>query len=246
MRRLMRAALLFLLLCLPSAASGQTATSEKEVCRLAAEDGQQLRDDGRYKEARQKFLVCAREVCPGAIRDDCSAWLVSLQSTEPTVVFAARDAAGKDLSDVRVYVDGARIAERLDGKPVLLDPGEHRIRYEAQGLSPVEERLVVHAGEKSRLVRAQFPPSSKPPSPSEKKPIPPLVWILGGVSVVGLSAGTYLGVRTLSERSDYDRCKPLCDAGDVDASKSRAIVTDALLGIGLLSLGGATLLFLNR
>src|SRR5689334_21873446 len=93
---------------------GETAAraDDREQCATAADQAQQLRDDGKYRRAREQLLICARDVCPAPIKRDCLEWLAQVESTAPTVVFGAKDGA-KDLSDVKVYVDGAAVTERL-------------------------------------------------------------------------------------------------------------------------------------
>src|SRR5688572_8088699 len=97
---------------------------EREVCNTAADQAQQLRDEGKYRRAREQLLICARDVCPTPIKRDCLEWLAQVESTAPTVVFAARDST-KDLSEVKVSVDGVAVTDRLDGKPVQMDLGKH-------------------------------------------------------------------------------------------------------------------------
>ena len=48
-----------------------------------------------------------------------------------------------DVTEVRVYLDGALVATQLDGKAIELDPGGHVLRFEHGGLPSVEERVLV-------------------------------------------------------------------------------------------------------
>src|SRR5205085_7733457 len=78
----------------------QTAAyaDDREQCANAAEQAQSLRDEGKYRRAREQMLVCARDVCPGPIKSDCGKWLDQIERDAPTVVFGARD-NGKDVTD---------------------------------------------------------------------------------------------------------------------------------------------------
>ena len=58
---------------------------DREQCATAAEQAQSLRDEGKYRRAREQMLVCARDVCPGPIKTGITAGI----SDEPE----ARDAA---------------------------------------------------------------------------------------------------------------------------------------------------------
>src|SRR5215475_7621018 len=102
-------------------AEGPVLADDRAECAAAAEQGQQLRDEGKYRRAREQMLVCAREACPPPIRSDCGKWLTEVDRDAPTVVFGARDGRGSDVVDVKVSMDGQVILDRLDGKPVLVD-----------------------------------------------------------------------------------------------------------------------------
>ena len=152
--------------------SATTARADdRQHCASAADQGQQLRDDGKYRRAREQLLVCAREVCPAPIRRDCLEWLTQVESTAPTVVFGAKEGL-KDLSEVKIYVDGAAVADRLDGKPVQMDLGKHTVRFEYQGQTK-EEEIVVGAGQKNRNVTMTFGAALTPTAPTPQNAAPP-------------------------------------------------------------------------
>ncbi|HEY6462313.1 MAG TPA: hypothetical protein VIY73_19230, partial [Polyangiaceae bacterium] len=116
----MRASLLALALAGAAALSLAHAAnaSEREACFSAAESAQRVRAQGHLLDAREKLRVCAHPTCPAAVRDDCTTWLAEVEEELPSIVVHARDAAGNDVADVRVLVDGVKVAERLDGLPV--------------------------------------------------------------------------------------------------------------------------------
>jgi hypothetical protein len=130
----------------------------KQECVAAADRGQPLRDRGQYLAARREFARCSEEGCPALVREQCAEWLRKAVESTPTVVFAATDGSGKDLSAVRVVADGWPIADRLDGRPVELDPGAHEIRFEAADRDPVVVSVVLRAGDKNRALGAVLPP----------------------------------------------------------------------------------------
>ena len=67
-------------------------------------------------------------------------------------------------------VDGQVVEERLDGKAVPIDPGEHVVRFETAGANPGQEaELLVTQGEKNRKVVASFLPPKVAPPPT---PVP--------------------------------------------------------------------------
>jgi hypothetical protein len=124
----------------------------KQKCIAAVEQGQTQRDDGKYRQARLSFLACAQDACPRVIQQSCTKWLRELDESAPTIVVAAKDDQGNDLTDVNVTFDGAPFATLLDGKPIEVDVGEHVLRFDREGSLPVEQKLLLRAGEKARLV----------------------------------------------------------------------------------------------
>ena len=235
---------------------------DREQCANSAEQAQQLRDEGKYRRAREQMLVCARDLCPGPIKSDCGKWLSELDRDAPTVVFGARDGKGNDLVDTRVSMDGAVIQERLDGKPVLVDAGEHTFKFEIKGGATKEERVLVRTAEKARAIVASFgaPPEKKvvatPSDPSKtdskadkiEKAQGSLVpaFLVGGIGVVALGSFAIFGLGGKSDVDDLQKCKPNCAPGDVDSARSKLIIADISLGVGLVALGVATYMFVTR
>jgi hypothetical protein len=153
----------------PSARAGDA----KVECVAAADQGQSLRDDGMYRRAREQFVTCARAACPKVVSKSCLQWLREIDQSMPTVVLGAKDDHGNDVAAVEVTVDGEPLAERLDGKPLPLDPGEHVLHFELEGSSPAEQKVVLRAGEKNRLVVVTLrSPAPVPAAPGEVVPQP--------------------------------------------------------------------------
>ena len=146
---------------------------EVATCVKANEQAQSLRDEGKYKRAREQLLVCTRDVCPGIVRKDCMQWLSDLDASMPSVVINAKDAGGRDLVDVKVTVDGQPLTEKLDGKPIAIDPGEHAFHYEAAGAPPVDDKILLHAGEKNRVLAVKLGAAPATPPPPAPRPPPP-------------------------------------------------------------------------
>lgn len=193
-------------------------------------------------------------MCPAPIKRDCLDWLGQVEQTAPTVVFGAKDGA-KDLSDVKVYVDGAAVTDRLDGKPVQMDLGKHTVKFEYQGQTR-EEDVIIGAGQKNRNVTVTFgatpaqgavPPGSPPSSDTGKEGsiVPALV--VGGIGVVALGSFAIFGLGGKSDVSDLEKtCKPRCAESDVDKARTKLIIADISLGVGVVALGVATYLFFTR
>jgi hypothetical protein len=234
------------------------AGDDREVCANAAEQAQQLRDEGKYRRAREQMLVCARESCPGAVRSDCGKWLTELDRDAPTVVFGARDSRGSDIVDVKVSMDGVAILDRLDGKPVLVDSGEHTFKFESKD-GVREEKVLLRAAEKARPIIASFSAAGGGPTPpptsggghpdkAEKTEAPSIIPIavVGGIGVVALASFAIFGISGKSDVDDLQSCKPNCKQKDVDSARTKLIIADISLGVGVVAVGVAAVLYFTR
>jgi hypothetical protein len=251
------------LLALSSQGPTARGADSKQQCMAASDQGQQLRDDGHYQRARQAFVTCARDKCPAIVRRDCVKWLAELDQSSPTVVVNAKGEKGEDLVDVKVTVDGELLEAKLDGKPTAVDPGSHLFRYETAGYPAVEGQVVIHAGEKSRLLPVQF---GKPPPPPPPPPKPVVVathvpddhahspegirtsaWVFGGLSVLGFASEAYFGLSGLSDLSSLkgQACAKTssCPQSSVDTIRTKFTVADISLGVGIVSGALAAYLF---
>lgn len=243
--------------------SGVAFADEREQCVTAADQAQDLRDKGFYRRAREQMLVCSRDVCPGAVKRDCAQWLTDLDTAAPTVVVSAK-VGGSDITAVKVSLDGQPLTDKLDGKPILVDPGEHTFRYETPGAPAKEEKAVIIAGQKNRVMSVVFGPEapntgntggSQPPAQDggEKAPIPVLAYVLGGVGVVGLGAATFFWLSGLGDKSHLeDTCGPkngkagFCSQSDVDSARTKLVIGDISGGVGIVALGAAAYFVIAR
>jgi hypothetical protein len=139
-------------------------TLTKEQCVDSHSRGQDARDTGKLSLARKLFLTCAQSGCPMAVQSDCARFADDLTNQQPTIVLVARDGNGNDLPNTTVYLDGALIVTRLDGRPIDVDPGNHTVKFETAG-SVETVTVVIGAGEKGRTVQARFAttPAATPP-----------------------------------------------------------------------------------
>ncbi len=244
-------------------------SAQKAACLRSSEEGQRLRAAGRLREARVSFLVCAKDQCPAVVRDDCAQWTSEVTEGMPSVVFAARDQDGHPITNVSVEVDGEVLATHLDGTPLLLDPGEHHMRFAHQGSRSAEQTVTLTKGEKKRLLTIELEaPSGAPSEPEPPRPTPVLVTqtttgvpvapapgpkgaaryagpiAFGGAGVVALGIGTYLLVHASSDVSTLEgSCSPYCGHDAVDRLRTRALAGDILLGVGATSVLAAGYLY---
>jgi hypothetical protein len=215
------------LLSLPSLALAAPTPRE---CAAASEDALSLKKQEKLSATKDRLLVCADPACPAEVRDECARRMSEVTAAIPSVVFDVKDAAGNDVSAVRVTMDGALLLDHVGAAAVSIDPGEHTFRFEAAGQPPVEKKVVVREGEKNRHIDAALggPPGAAPaavppggapmtPAPMATQPVPPqadqgepsswsaqktLAIVVGGVGVVGIAVGSIFGAQAMSKWSD--------------------------------------------
>jgi hypothetical protein len=230
----------------------------KDTCVDAHAEAQELRRRGQLRAARERLDVCAREKCPALVRKDCGAWLPEVEAATPSLILEVRDAAGRDTSEVEVLVDGERVAERLDGRAIEVDPGDHVVVVRAADGKLIEQRVSVREGERMRRVTASFEPPAPPKAPPLRVPPPataadrspprggvsPWAWVLGGVAVVGAGGFVTFAALGRAKQDELDDCRPTCVLDDVDLMRRDYLVADISLGVGVLAAAGALYLIL--
>jgi hypothetical protein len=223
-----------------------------EACIRGSTTGQEQRRAGRLSDAAQQFASCSRPSCPAVVRRDCARWTEEVDLMMPTVVFAATDSQGGDRSDVRVFVDGSKVLDRLDGRPMPLDPGAHTVRYEGAGGIVSTREFDARVGEKNRIVamRLEPPPPRRElgaPASAPSRPVPPLAWALGGVAVVGLGVAGYFDASAIGDVNTLrSTCGPRCSSSDVDAIDRKYAIAGVALGTSVIAAGIAIYLYLTR
>ncbi|MBK9001553.1 MAG: hypothetical protein IPM35_38020 [Myxococcales bacterium] len=244
-------------LCLaPPAARADTT---KQACVQAYVDAQRLRKADKLSEARQKLELCADDACPATVKKDCKAWVDENERDQPTLALSALDLDGKKTITVKVLVDGVSVGDQLPSSPIKVDPGAHKVRFEATGLAPIEIEVSLQKGEKAREVLADFSKQKKDEAPAPAAPnetgdsaratrkTPVLVYVLGGVGVLGVASFAYFGSTGKSEEDELaDTCAPNCSQSKVDAAHQKMLIADISLGVGAVALGAAAYLYFTR
>lgn len=214
----------------------------------------------RLREARAQLEICSRDVCPRVARSDCRTWLAGMAEIQPSIVIAAHEVRGaraRDIPSVRLIIDDTVVVPRTDSRPIDIDPGPHRLRFERPGAPLLEEEIDVVEGEKGRVIDVTWqapeapPPATTPAPPAgpASAPVPSSVYVLGALGLGALGAGTYFEVAGLSKRSQLDdscRGTHTCAASDVDTARNLTRAGDATLGAGALLLLGAGIIYFTR
>ncbi len=236
------------------------AGPDVQACLSASEKGQKARSAGRLREAHEHFLVCGAEGCPALVKNDCVNWNADLLRSMPSVVFGARDKAGRDLFDVTVSMDGEVLVKKLDGKAVSVDPGPHTFRFEHAGFGPITEKVLVKEGERARVFNVTFDTAAastgptgdssakgKPEQPGGGHTVFPL--LVMGAGVVAAAVGIALFATTPSRPSNCSKETKKCTRleGQTDdqfrEDQERAGTADTQPGLGIaVAAGGGALI----
>jgi hypothetical protein len=245
------------------------AAQDKAACVDAASKAQKLRSEHSLVEARAELRVCSSAACPTAVQADCTGWLTEVEGSLPTVVVSAKNRSGADLFDVKVSVDGAPLASKLDGHAAPMNPGPHAFHFETADGSALDQQVMVREGEKNQEVAVVLgalpasPPSpppagASPGSPLQSSPLPAdsgavqsspwktIGWVAGAAGIVGLGIGATFGVIALHDKNAAGcNAADVCQPGTTGGIKSAALVSDIgwIAGGVLLASGAALVLF---
>ena len=235
------------------------AAAASTVCPDSYEKAQEERAAGHLRSALVHLKSCIDPSCAKFIRDDCARWMDQVESALPTVVFAAQS-KGQDLTDVEVSCDGEPLMSALDGKAVPVDPGPHDFSFRAPDRNPVQRQIVIREGEQNRLIAVEFSVAETSASttasadanlPAESRTHRAvaryLPYGLAGLGALGGAGFALFAIQGNSQKGDLERsCSPHCQSSQVDSVKTKYVLADTCLAVGLVSVGVATYLFLTR
>jgi hypothetical protein len=246
LRSISACAALFIVLTRPLVA---LAAPTREACVEAYEQSQVAIKRGELSKGRDLVRVCLDSACPPRLQADCATWLTEIETKQPTIVVSYKDRRSVQRTDVEVFVDGKSVATKLDGRGIAVEPGAHTIRIQPTDDQPMEEKRVVREGVKldpvefSRAVKAAPTRIVLPP----ERPIPTSAFIAGGVGVLGLAGFTTFAILGKTAQNELDNtCVPNCSDSEVSKVRSRYLIADISLAVGVVGLTSAVLLYAFR
>jgi hypothetical protein len=222
----------------PSVAADPSAAE----CLGANEKAISLRNDHKLRAARAQLVICAASSCPVDVRNECVRRVAEVNTAIPTIVFEVKDAAGRDLSAVKVSMDGQPLVDQLDGTALSIDPGKHTFTFDAAGQPTIDKLLVIREGQKGRREAVTFggPAAAAPTPASISTQSAPVIapqtetistqaggrsgglsgqkvgaLVAGGVGVAGIAVGSIFGLSAISKKND---AATYCDPGCRDQS----------------------------
>jgi hypothetical protein len=244
------------------AISATAKADSAKACAEAYEKAQEERKVGHISAAIEHLAKCAAQDCPSFVRKDCLQWMTDAESAQPSIVFSVRR-DGVDLTAVEITADGNLLTKSIDGKAIAVDPGAHLFKFRAADGASAEKPLIVREGERNRIVEIDLGgilhPVAAAPMASEQSrlaarddtasPKPHTPWLpysLVGAGALGVSGFAVFGLWGYNQKKDLERsCAPFCQSSQVDEIRTKYIVADVCLGVGVVSLGVATYLLLR-
>jgi hypothetical protein len=263
-----RLSLLCAALALTATHSVRAADPSVGECLSATESSLALRNAHKLRAAQAALQVCSAASCPAEIREECLHRIATVGASMPTLLLTVKTGEGKELTDVKVTADGEVLTDRLDGKPLPLDPGSHQLTFEVSGQPPVSQTFVLREGEKNRqetvvvAIPAPQPAVGVPvTSPPESDTASSDGWwnrrgnrqrfagvVVGGAGVVSVVLGGVFGGLSFSSWSQANTaCPSHAGCSPAATSERSSAVSDAtgstvgFVAAGLLLAGGLTL-----
>jgi hypothetical protein len=227
----------------PAPAPTEAGEVPKLECFSRHEQAQAARRERHLLQARDDLQICSSVSCPAAIRADCVDWLAEVGRSLPSVVVTAR-AGGVDEPEVKVFIDGQLVAERLSGGAIDVDPGEHRFRFESPRWPPIERAILVSEGVKDRSIDVELAPSPEPaaalqtPGPRPAAPerhLQRIDYVVGGLGLASLGTSAVLGGWGLVQgyRFTHGGCAPFCSTAQKNDVQSKLVAADVALGVAV-------------
>jgi hypothetical protein len=133
-----------------------------------------------------------------------------------------------DKSGVEVFVNGENLGTTLVGTPLERDPGNYKVRVQAQYAQPVEQDVVLAAGDSKHLTLrlVQIPPEKPAAEIDTGGGKRTAGWVLVGVGGAALITSGITFLLRSGAKSDLESACPGYESGTCPAS-SRGAVTDA-------------------
>jgi hypothetical protein len=207
--------------------------------------------ESRLRSARDKLReLIERWPVQDAELEGFKAELIAVEARIPRLTLTAKPDAPRTM---KVRVDGANVT--LPANELELDPGEHEVLAEADGLPLLRTPVTLAAGERVSIELPTGPWESVAPVVVAPPPISLTGLgfagiVVGSVGVAGLIGGAITGGLVLAKDRTYQDCleNPQCDTKTADdqqrGGKRLLVANGALLiaGAATAALGGTLLI----
>lgn len=228
--------------------------------RAFAKRGLLVEASERYRETTRLSAQPGENAVQSQARKDAQTEFDALTPRIPSLVVAVDGLSGVE---PQLTLDGAELPAALLGEERPVNPGEHRVRAEAQG--EAQQEVVTLTEAQSRRVTLHFKIQPKPaassPPPSAPQPhavdvtssavdsprvLPYLALGVGGAALIvgSVSGALALEQKRTIDRSDdcqQNRCLPSMQHDVNRLQTLRTLSTVGFIGAGVFIAGGVTL-----
>jgi hypothetical protein len=224
----------------PEAPKANSAADPAQItyrCVQSFDAGQKLRATSRLLAARAEFRECAQDACPELTSKPCSGWLSELELLVPTASIIVTAIDGSALPEARATLDGLAVGE-VDGAPLELDPGQHRIKVEVPGFEAQERTFQIEAGTHELPLRFRFgslaPLGAGQSGEQGTSALAVVGWTGVALAAAGVVVGAVTGGLAMSNKAQLeDDCGAgQCTQDDIDGGRVPAKVSTAGFIVG--------------
>jgi len=226
-RTVMGSAISIAVVLLLASSAARAAGPTTAQCLAASDASLKFATEHKLRAERAQLIQCAASTCPAAIHKECLSHVDEVNAQIPTIIIAAANHAGENLTAVKVSMDGEPLTDRLDGTALAVDPGEHTFTFEAAGEPTLTKKLVIEQAQKDRHELVAFAVEHKEAASTPTTAATPLSRVLGtqrvvalvsgGIGVVGLGVGAVFGALAVSQKASAES---LCPGSGTTCSSS--------------------------
>jgi hypothetical protein len=173
------------------------------------------------------------------------------QFLEASRAYVARVTVTANVDGVQVFVDGDIVGTSPLEKPIVVDEGEHSVRYARSGYEEVMRNERAIGGTEMRWAVELAPRGAEHGAPVHAAPttgkrpsrIGPI--LLGGAGAVAAGVGAFFAVRSTSEADTIEgECGTTCPPSRWEKYRDQQRVGDVLIGVGGALVVGAVVWWL--
>jgi hypothetical protein len=238
-----------------------------------------LAGGGKYVEAQETYNRIIREGLPPSASDTFKKALADakkeVDAVSPKVggaTIRVHSAAGADVPNAKVVLDGTPVNTASLGVRRAIDPGTHVLQVSADGLKPAEVKFDVAEGGNVETpvtleadLSAAQPPSVQPPAIAPAGEVAPvtasstasggrkvLPWMAFGVGGAGLAVGAVTGFIAMGKHSDIanqclgQSCTYLGAQGDIDSYHTVATISTIGFIVGGVGVAAGVVLLVTQ
>jgi len=247
-------------------------SAAKNVCVASYKAYSERMKSGQLIEAKEFLGKCARATCGPVVMKECTRLYASLDAGIPSVVPVVTDASGvpKPVAEgkVEVKMDGASLTSKVDGKAILINPGEHEFTFSTDTGVFATQKLSIELGQQNRPVSASLQlPGEEADTPSRSGDLRAArspdssggrlglggsaaqswpMYALAGGAVLSLGTAALLTTWGRKDNSDLmNSCGMNCNPSSVHHIRMLYMTADVFLGVGVVALAGATWLYVS-